>query len=150
VTDLFPHYEFDDPGLQLKAILQSLRTTPAKKLVRGPETAVLANVPGYELLKRMGESMLGVEKQTGHQMVLARTEDAWQIAFLVERLEGGHVAVLVPGAPNLLSGSVYFMTQDRIKAVDIPAAGAIKCLRRVGAGSNALLRGLHLPPATDH
>jgi hypothetical protein len=86
--------------------------------------------------------MLGVEKQTGQQVVLARIEDAWQIAFLVERLEGGHVAVFVPGAPNPLSGSVYFMTQDRIKAVDIPASGAMKCLRRVGAGSKALLRGL--------
>jgi uncharacterized membrane protein len=123
------------------------RTALAKKIVRSLETAVLANVPGYELLKGMGESMLGVEKQTGHQVVLARIEDAWQIAFLVERLEGGHVAVFVPGAPNPLSGSVYFMTEDRIKAVDIPAAGAMKCLRRVGAGSNALLHGLDLPTA---
>ena len=123
------------------------RTALAKKLVRSLETAVLANVPGYELLKGMGESMLGVEKQTGHQVVLARIEDAWQIAFLVERLEGGHVAVFVPGAPNPLSGSVYFMTEDRIKAVDIAAAGAMKCLRRVGAGSNALLHGLDLPTA---
>jgi uncharacterized membrane protein len=118
------------------------RTALARKLVRSLESAVLADVPGYELLKGMGESMLGVEKQTGHQVVLARIEDAWQIAFLVERLDGGHVAVFVPGAPNPLSGSVYFMTQDRIKAIDIPAAGAMKCLRRVGAGSNALLRGL--------
>jgi uncharacterized membrane protein len=118
------------------------RSVLARKLVRSLETAVLADVPGYELLKGMGESMLGVEKQTGHQVVLARIEDAWQIAFLVERLEGGHVAVFVPGAPNPLSGSVYFMTPDRIKAVDIPAAGAMKCLKRVGAGSNALLRGL--------
>jgi uncharacterized membrane protein len=57
------------------------------------------------------------------------------------------VAVFVPGAPNPLSGSVYFMPQDRIKAVDIPASGAMKCLRRVGAGSNALLRGTALQAA---
>jgi uncharacterized membrane protein len=80
-------------------------------------------------------------------MVLAQIEDAWQIAFLVERLEGGHMAVFVPGAPNPLSGSVYFMTQDRIKAVDIPASVAMKCLRRVGAGSNALLQGTALQAA---
>jgi uncharacterized membrane protein len=124
------------------------RTVLARKLVRRLETAVLANVPGYELIKGMGESMLGVEKQTGHQVVLARIEDAWQIAFLVERLDSGPVAVFVPGAPNPLSGSVYFMTQDRIKVVDIPASGAMKCLRRVGAGSNALLRGVSIGAAT--
>jgi uncharacterized membrane protein len=39
-------------------------------------------------------------------VVLARIEDSWQIAFLVERLEGGHVAVFMPGVPNPLSGSV--------------------------------------------
>ena len=108
------------------------------------KTAVLANVPGYELVKGMGESMLGVEKQTGHQPVLARIEDAWQFAFLVERLADGHVTVFVPGAPNPLSGSVYFMTEDRIKTVDIPTAAAMKCLKRVGAGANTLLRGVSL------
>jgi uncharacterized membrane protein len=80
-------------------------------------------------------------------VVLPQIEDAWQGAFRVERLEGGHVAVFVPGAPNPLSGSLYFMTQDRIKAVDIPAAGAMKCLRRVGAGSSALLHGTALQAA---
>ena len=125
------------------------RTPFAKRIVRSLETAVLVNVPGYEFLKSMGEGMLGVEKQTGHQPVLARIEDAWQIAFLVERLADGHVAVFVPGAPNPLSGSVYFLTPDRIKVVDIPASGAMKCLRRVGAGSNALLRGVSLGAATE-
>jgi uncharacterized membrane protein len=125
------------------------RTALAQKIVNGLETAVLSNVPGYEFLKGVGESMLGVEKQTGHQPVLARIEDAWQIAFLVERLEGGHVAVFVPGAPNPQSGSVYFMTQDRIKALDFPAAGALKCLKRMGAGSNTLLRGVSLGAATE-
>jgi uncharacterized membrane protein len=48
------------------------RTALAKKLVHSLEAAVLADVPGYELLKGMGESMLGVEKQTEHQVVLAR------------------------------------------------------------------------------
>ena len=126
------------------------RTARAKKIVRSLETAVLANVPGYELVKDMGESMLGVEKQTGHQPVLARIEDAWQIAFLVERLDGGHVAVFVPGAPNPLSGSVYFMTEDRIKTIDIPAAGAMKCLKRVGVGANTLLRGVSLGAASTN
>jgi uncharacterized membrane protein len=124
------------------------RTVLAQKIVSRLEAAVLSNVPGYEFLKGMGESMLGVEKQTGHQPVLARIEDAWQIAFLVERLEGGHVAVFVPGAPNPQSGSVYFMTQDRIKVLDFPAAGALKCLKRMGAGSNALLRGVYIEAAS--
>ncbi len=88
----------------------------------------------------MGESLLGVEDEPTPQVVLARIEDAWQIAFLVERLEDGHLAVFVSGAPNPQSGSVYLMTEDRIKPAGIPPAAALKCLTRLGAGSSVLLR----------
>ncbi len=116
------------------------RTALAKRSVGWLESAVLSNVPGYQFLKSMGESLLGVEDEPAPQVVLARIEDAWQIAFLVERLEDGHLAVFVPGAPNPQSGSVFLMTEDRIKPAGIPPAAALKCLTRLGAGSSALLR----------
>jgi uncharacterized membrane protein len=125
------------------------RTALAQKIVNGLETAVLSNVPGYEFLKGVGESMLGVEKKSAHETVLARIEDAWQIGFVVERLENGLLAVFIPGAPNPHSGSVYFMTPDRVMPAAIPQASALKCLKRLGAGSNALLRGLSLGAAAE-
>ena len=119
------------------------RTALAKRSVHWLESAVLSNVPGYQFLKSMGESVLGVEDEPAPQVVLARIEDAWQFAFLVERLEDGHLAVFVPGAPNPQSGSVYLMTEDRIRPAGIPPAAALKCLTRLGAGSSALLREIH-------
>src|SRR6266496_2620102 len=116
------------------------KTALAKRSVSWLESAVLSNVPGYQFLKSMGESLLGVEDEPAPQVVLARIEDAWQIAFLVERLEDGHLAAFVPGAPNPQSGSVYLMTEDRIKPAGIPPAAALKCLTRLGAGSSGLLR----------
>jgi uncharacterized membrane protein len=117
------------------------RTALAQKIVHRLETAVLSNLPGYEFLKNVGESMLGVETQSAHETVLARIEDAWQLAFLIERLENGLVAVFVPGAPHPQSGSVYFMTRDRILELNLPPGSVLKCLKRLGAGSNTLLRG---------
>ena len=116
------------------------RTALAQRGVHWLESAVLSNVPGYQFLKSVGESLLGVEQEPAPQVVLARIEEAWQIAFVVERLEDGHLAVFVPGAPNPQSGSVYFMTEDRIRPAGIPPAAALKCLTRLGAGSSALLR----------
>ena len=118
------------------------RTVLARKLVSGLEGAVLSNVPGYEFLKRMGESMLGVEKQAKHQTVLARPGNAWQIGFVIERLENGLVAVFIPSAPSPHSGAVFFLTLDRIQVVDVPEARALKCLTRHGAGADTLLRGV--------
>jgi uncharacterized membrane protein len=117
------------------------RTVLARKIVSGLEVAVLSNVPGYEFLKRMSESMLGVEKDGAYPVVLARFDDASQIGFQIEALENGIVVVFVPGVPNPNEGEVYLMTPDRVSPVAVPPARALKCLKRLGAGTNALLRG---------
>lgn len=117
------------------------RTKLAKKIIDWLESTLLSNIPGYTFMKSMGESFAGIDKDQGYETIVARIEDAWQIAFLIERIDGGHVAVFVPGAPSLWSGSVYFMTEDRIKPLDIPKKSVLKCIQRLGAGSNLLLRG---------
>ena len=117
------------------------RTTAARRMINWIEASLLSNLPGYSVMKGMGESAAGVESDKPHEPVLARIEDAWQIAFLIERIEGGNVAVFVPGAPSPWSGSVYFMTEDRIKPLDAPVMPALSCLRRLGIGANALLKG---------
>jgi len=116
------------------------KTAGGKGFTRWLEANVLSLVPGYALIKSMSEGMSGIEEQSGREAVLARIEDAWQVALLVERLDNGHVAVYVPGAPSTSSGSVYFMTEDRIKPLGIPVSTAFKCVRRLGAGANAYLR----------
>jgi len=125
------------------------RAAAAKALVGRLETAVLSNVPGYEFLKGMGESMLGVEKEGAYQVVLARFDDSWQIGFQIEALENGLVVVFLPGAPSPQSGAVYLMSSDRVTPVGVPPAATLKCLKRLGAGSKELLRVTALP-ATGH
>jgi uncharacterized membrane protein len=126
------------------------RTVLAQKLVSGLEAAVLSHIPGYEFLKRMGESSLGVEKGGAYPVVVARFDDASQIGFRIEVMESGLVVVFVPGVPNANAGEVYFMTADRVSLVEVPPARALKCLKRLGVGSNALLRGLYPPSAPGH
>src|SRR5262245_40649594 len=118
------------------------RTAVARRLVSGLESGVLSNLPGYEFFKGLGEGLLGVEQHRGHQVVVARFDDNWQIGFLLERLENGMLAVFIPSAPNPHSGSVCYFAPDRITILEIGEQAAIKCLKRLGAGSNALLGAL--------
>ncbi len=115
-------------------------TRPARAGVTWLESTLLSKIPGYTLLKGAGESALGHESSAAYPLLLARIEDSWQLGFLIERLEGGNLAVYVPGAPNPLSGSVYFMSPERVRSTDIPIAAALKCLRQLGAGSQGLFR----------
>ena len=116
------------------------RTRVAQQLVGWLERAILSNLPGYSMISTLGAEVAGA----GHsdvKVVLARIEDAWQLALLVERVDATHAAVFVPGAPDPKSGSVYLLTDDRLKVVDVPRHEAMKCIKGLGIGSKALLAG---------
>jgi uncharacterized membrane protein len=117
------------------------RTALARRLADSLEDTVLARIPGYTLTKGMVESMAGTDRGIAREAILVRIEDAWQIGFLVERVEPGHVAVFVPGSPDPMSGSAYILTEDRIKSLDLPIKAALDCVRGAGKGSGAMLRG---------
>jgi len=116
------------------------KTSRAKKAVKKIEDALLSKVPGYDMIKNMGESFVGFEGNTSISTVLARIEDAWQYGFLIEEIEGEQYAVYVPGAPNPMSGSVYILEKTRIKKTNIPLQAVMKSLRGLGIGSNELLK----------
>jgi uncharacterized membrane protein len=116
------------------------RTPVAQQFVGWLERAILSNLPGYRMISTLGADAVGA----GHsdvKVVLARIEDAWQLALLVERVDETHAAVFVPGAPDPKSGSVYLLTDDRLKVVDVPMHEAMKCIKGLGVGSKVLLAG---------
>jgi len=117
------------------------KTDLAKKIINWLELTILSNIPGYTFMKRMSESFAGSDIEQEYKAVLARFDDGWQIAFLIERVEGGYVTVFIPDAPSPWSGSIFIMTEDRIKPIDVPNKAVLKCIQRLGAGSNALLQG---------
>ncbi|MGH7493974.1 MAG: hypothetical protein ACREOO_16475 [bacterium] len=51
------------------------------------------------------------------------------------------LAIFVPGASSPWSGAVYFMTEDRIKPLDVPLKSALNCVKRLGMGSKAMMQG---------
>jgi uncharacterized membrane protein len=118
------------------------RTAIAQQLVGWLERAILSNLPGYSVVSTLGADIAGTGDAQPHmQVVLAQIEDCWQLGLLVERIDETHSAVFVPGAPDPKSGSVYLMTDDRFKAVDVRIPQAMKCIKGLGVGSRELLAG---------
>ena len=117
------------------------RTAVAKRIGRSLDSKVMANLPGYALIKSVGENLAGVDTSNVREPVMARIEDAWQIAFIVDRLDDGHLAVYVPGVPVARFGSLYFMTPEKVKPLSIPLKSALQTLQSMGVGSRELLRG---------
>ena len=117
------------------------KTAFARKSVDALEKKVLGKVPFYDSTKSKVLATLQSQSQEGETMrpVLVRFEDSWQIAFEVERIPGGITTVYVPGAPDPWSGSVCFMTEDRIQAIDPAMSPVMKTLKDLGKGSNEQL-----------
>ncbi len=119
----------------------AVRTSPGAKLNAWLERMILRRVPGFGLVKRVTKEMANMETQSDFSAALARIEDAWVLSFIVEKLDNGLLAVFVPSAPTPAAGSIYYLTEDRVKRLDVPVSSAIQCIMRLGVGSKELLQG---------
>ena len=122
------------------------RTKLARRIVLSLETSVLSNIPGYDLVKNVSQDLLGVEEDARFSPVLVRFDEAWQIGFQIEVLDGGLVTVFIPDVPNPRSGAVFFVTADRVRAAGMPFSAAIRCLKRAGIGFGPHLKGPAMNP----
>jgi len=115
------------------------RSTLARKSVGALESRVLSNIPVYGFLKSKIDAIVQPEKMESMEPVLVRFDDYWQIAFEVERIPGETVAIFVPGAPDPWSGSVCYVTEDRIQPLELTLLPVLKTLKGLGKGSNEQL-----------
>lgn len=117
------------------------RTGAGRIFTSWVEQTFLGNLPGYRAFKSMTQELLAVETAPELTVALARIEDAWQLAFILEEHDDGLLTVFVPQAPTPMSGSVYYLSADRVKRLDVPVSRALLCIKRLGLGSKQLLKG---------
>lgn len=116
-------------------------TRPGRAVSDRLEQLVLRRVPGFTFLKNVTHGLAGLEKETELKVALARIEEAWVIAFVVERHGNGLFTVFVPSAPTPAAGTIYILTEDRIKLLDVPVLAAVACIMQLGVGSRELVEG---------
>ena len=125
------------------------QTSAGKRISRWIEEKLLGGLPQYRMVKSMAEGLLTIEHAENVEVVLAQIEEAWQLAFVFERLANGWLAVLLPQAPTPMSGTVMFLPADRVRRVDLTTTQAMQLVRRLGVGSARALAttDLRLPGA---
>ena len=116
------------------------KSTLARKSVSNLESRVFSKIPVYGFVKSKVDAIVQPEKAEGMKPVLAQFDDYWQIAFEVERIPGETVTIFLPGAPDPWSGSVCYVTEDRIQPLELTLLPVLKTLKGLGKGSNEQLR----------
>ena len=117
------------------------RTTAGRRVRDWLEYTIMGKMPGYAIMKGMLKGATGLEKEDETTAALVRIEDAWQLGFVVEVHADGHRTVYVPGAPNPASGSIFYMTEDRIRPLDVKTPELVMAIRHLGLGSKDFLKG---------
>ena len=117
------------------------RTRRGQRIRDWVEYTVLGKIPAYSLVKGAIQGATGLEKQDDTAVALIRVEDAWQLGFVVEVHADGHRTVYLPGAPNPSSGSIFYMTEDRVRVLDVKLPAVVQAIRHLGIGSKEFLKG---------
>ena len=121
------------------------RSPWGRKMYAKLDELLLQMIPGYAWIKGVTGEISDDEAEATMKPVLARFDDQLQVGFEVDRTDDGLVAVYLPGAPDPRSGSLSYMTADRIQHIDAGFAAVSKSFKKLGRGASAMLPGRLAP-----
>lgn len=117
------------------------RSAWAKKTREKLDAVLYQLVPGYAVVRGVISGIDDSDYEQSLRPVLVRLDDQLQIAFEVERIAGGFVAVFSPGSPDSLSGTLSYVSSDRVKPIDVGFNTVLKIHKHRGTGSAEILSG---------
>jgi uncharacterized membrane protein len=116
------------------------KTPYARKLVKYLEANFLEKIPAYALVKAKAETMFSREDSAeSMKPVMVRFDDAWQIAFEIDRIEDDKVVLFLPGSPDPWSGAVSIVASERVTPLDITSRSVTDLMKQLGKGANEAL-----------
>jgi uncharacterized membrane protein len=119
------------------------RSSIGIRFARSIESKLYVIIPRYAFVKSMTASLSGgSDDLQGLVPVHVYFDDYSQIAFEVHRTAEGLVTIYLPGAPDPWSGSIIYVTQDRIEPLDVSFMKVVQVLRKVGIGSERIVTSL--------
>lgn len=122
------------------------RTGLGRRMTHWFEESFLGNLPQYRVVTSMAEGLTKVEGAAGLEPVLAEADGGWQLAYSLEKLRDGWVAVFIPQSPTPMSGNVVYLPSARVRPLDIGMAEAMKLVKQMGVGSADALKSVDLAP----
>jgi uncharacterized membrane protein len=96
-------------------------------------------VPSYIWTRTVARNLAGDVDTEQFKPVLVTLDDQLLLAFEMERSPDGLVVVFMPGAPDVHSGTVAYVTADRVQPLATSLLEINRTLKHMGKGAAALL-----------
>lgn len=118
-------------------------STPMGSRVTGiVESRVFSKFPGYVLLRSLTRGAMGEEEDIHFKVALTEMEGGLVPSFIIEEHPDGRFTVFVPAAPTPTLGAIYIFPRELVHIVDVPFSQAVRCITKLGVGSNRLMQGM--------
>ncbi len=105
---------------------------------------MLEKIPPYVALKNYTDHLAGLEDDP-LQPALVRINEGWQIGFIADFFDDGHIAVFLPATADASGGSIHIVKSDSVTPLNMSRADATACLKRSGRGLRMLLERASAP-----
>lgn len=116
------------------------RSRSAQTFYSKVDGVLLEIIPGYAWTKTVVGSLGNDDSASEHfKPVLVTLDDQMQIGFELERTDDDLVIVFMPGAPDVRSGSVAYVTPDRVTPIEASFLTINRCMKHMGKGATQLL-----------
>lgn len=116
------------------------RHSLGKRMSETFEKKLLLLFPRYAIFKdQLAGSIGGDSAQPRMKPVLARFDDSLRIGFEIERNDDGLITVYLPSAPDPWSGTVAFLTADRVQPLNSDFGETVSTFEKLGRDAAALL-----------
>ncbi len=113
------------------------KSKPAQRVYRRIDKLLLLLIPGYSWVKGVTGDISDTEAKELFRPVFIRLDDQYQLGLEARRTDDGLVAVYLPGAPDMRSGTLAYVTADRVQAVDVGFKEFSKAFTTLGRASLA-------------
>ena len=111
----------------------------ARSIYNKSESILAELIPSYTWIKTVMKNIAGEVDTKAFKPVLVRLDDQMQVAFEMERGRDNQVVVFIPGAPDVRSGAVAYVTEDRVQPLTTSFLKINKTLKHMGQGAAELL-----------
>ena len=116
------------------------RGKSAQAFYKKVDAVLLEIIPGYAWTKTVVGSLGKTEEVDEYfKPVLVSLDDQKQIGFELERGPDNLVVVFLPGAPDVRSGAVAYVTADRVLPIEATFLTINRCMKHMGRGAVQLL-----------
>jgi uncharacterized membrane protein len=99
------------------------------------EESLFGKVPQYRMIKSVAEGLTQLDNAKNIRTALVEREGVWQLGYVMDQIGAEVSAVFLPMSPTTLTGTLVYVSTERVRLLDVPVSEVVMLVQKLGLGS---------------